>query len=108
MSDGSYTQEQLEQAMLNTEVKKDIEFIKTTVTNLQSDLKVYAAQFVPNALFVEYKQEIEGYKEEANAEHEKIDKRVRFLERYAWAAIGIIGFVEIALQILEHINFGVK
>lgn len=92
----------MEQAVLNAETRKDISTIKEAVAGIQTDLKMYAAQFVPNSLFLEYKEEVKRYKEDGDVTHGKLDDRIRFLERYAWAAIGILGAFELLVPIALH------
>jgi hypothetical protein len=74
-----YTKDQTAQLVFNAEIKKDIDTIKSALGGIQSDLKIYAAQFVPNATFIEYKKESEKLTD-------SYDRRIRFLERYAWAS----------------------
>lgn len=104
MTEDVYTKDQTAQLVFNAEIKKDIDTIKTSLGGIQQDLKVYAAQFVPNSLFIEYKKEVEGYKEDAKEAHDGFDKRIRFLEKYAWAAIGAVGFIEIAFEVWRSIH----
>lgn len=98
MTEETVTKDQATQLVFNAEIRKDITFIKDSLGSLQNDLKLYAAQFVPNSTFIEYKKDVEKLKEDADKAHDAFDKRISFLERYAWAAIGIIGFIELAFE----------
>lgn len=98
MTEEVVTKDQAAQLVFNAEIGKDITFIKESLSGIQTDLKMYAAQFVPNSLFIEYKKDVEKLKDDADRAHEAFDKRIRFLEKYAWAAIGAVGFIEIAFD----------
>lgn len=102
MTENTFSKEQMEQAVLNAETRKDISTIKEAVGGIQTDLKMYAAQFVPNSMFIEYRKEVDRYKEDADKIHDGQDARLRFLERYAWAAIGILGAVEFLMPVALH------
>lgn len=99
MTEEVYTKDQTAQLVFNAEIKKDITAIMTSITTLDKNIANYAAQYMPRA-------EVQEWKSDADKFHDSMDKRVRFLERYAWAAIGIIGFVEVAAEAIGHIHFG--
>ena len=94
-----YSKDQTAQLVFNAEIKKDIDTIKNTLSGIQIDLKIYAQQFVPNSLFLEHKKEAEKL-------FDGVDRRIRFLERYAWAAIGALFLIELYAKIapLIHIS----
>lgn len=104
MTEDVVTKEQATQLVFNAEIRKDISFIRDSLGNLQNDLKLYAAQFVPNSTFIEYKKDVDKLRDDAEKAHDAFDKRIRFLERYAWAAIGIIGFVELAFEAYRTVH----
>lgn len=102
MTENTFSKEQMEQAVLNAETRKDISTIKDSVAGIQTDLKMYAAQFVPNSMFLEYRKEVDRAKGDSDKLNESFDGRLRFLERYAWAAIGILGALEFLMPIALH------
>lgn len=92
MSDTTFSKEQTQQLVFNAEIKKDIEFIKDAIVALQKTVSDYANQFVS-------KVEFSASQVETEKVHTDFEKRLRFLERYAWLAIGAIGVVQIVLEV---------
>jgi hypothetical protein len=102
MSDeNTYTKDQTAQLVFNAEIKKDITALITSISTLGKNLDNYAAQYMPRGEVTEWKTESEKV-------HEDLNKRMRFIERYVWGAIGALAVLDFGTQILPLFHVSLK
>lgn len=92
-----YSKDQTAQLVFNAEIKKDIGFIRDSMNTINENLKVYAAQFMPRTEAMAWKSEQEDHNRD-------MEKRVRFLERYVWSALGVLAAIEFITKLLPLIH----
>lgn len=78
-------------AIVETKIDTVLEKIDKLENNFANRIELLAATKLAASDFITHKQEQVKIDED-------FETRIRFLERYAWAAIGIIAIVEIILN----------
>ena len=84
-------------------VSKDISYIQGDIKDINASLKEMTEQY-PKKFITRI--DADERRADDNKLHDSFDKRLRFLERYAWAAIGALGLLEAITKLYPLVHIG--